>query len=324
MKAVMFVPRAEGAAVEVREVPAPVPAAGEALVRVLAAGLNRGELIARRSLTSGTAQQTGIEFAGEVAALGPDASRFKPGDGVMGHWRGGQAQFVAADERLLVPVPPRLTWVQAAAWLNVFVTAHDAIVTNAQLKRGEAILINAASSGIGVAALQIARFLGANPVIGSSRSSAKRELLGQYGMQVGIEAGSASAADTIAQATGNKGVDVLIDSVGGSGFNRNLEAMALCGRIVSVGRLAGNVGNIDLDLLALKRIKLIGVTFRTRTKEERIACVQRCAADLWEALADGRLQPVVHRAFPMDEVNAAHEYMEKDKHIGKLVIQIPH
>lgn len=324
MKAVMFVPRAEGAAVEIREVPAPVPAAGEALVRVLVAGLNRGELIARRSLTSGTAQQTGIEFAGEVAALGPGVTRFKPGDRVMGHWRGGQAQFVAADERLLVPVPPRLTWVQAAAWLNVFVTAHDAIVTNAQLKRGEAILINAASSGIGVAALQIARFLGANPVIGSSRSGAKLELLGQYGMQVGIEAGSASAADTIAQATDKKGVDVLIDSVGGSGFNSNLEAMALCGRIVSVGRLAGNVGNIDLDLLALKRIKLIGVTFRTRTKEERIACVQRCAAGLWEALAEGRLQPVVHRAFPMDEVNAAHEYMEKDTHIGKLVIQIPH
>lgn len=321
MRAVMFVPRAGGAAVEVREVPNPVPAPGEALIRVRAAGLNRGELIIRSGLTTGAPQPTGIEFAGEVAALGEGATRFKTGDRVMGHWRGGQAEFVCADERLLVRVPPRLSWVEAGAWLNVFVTAHDAMVTNAGLKAGESILVNAASSGIGVAALQIARLLRANPVIASSRSAAKLEKLRQYGMQVGVDADSGGAA-AIAAATGQKGVDVLIDSVGGNVLQRNLESMAIRGRMVSVGRLASNRGEIDLDLLALRRVRLIGVTFRTRSKEERIECVRHCAADLWDALADGRLQPVVHRSFRMDEVQAAHEYMQRNEHIGKLVIEI--
>ncbi len=321
MRAVMFVPRPEGAAVEIRDVPQPAPAPGEVLVRVRTAGLNRGEMSVRRGLTTGAPQPTGIEFAGEVAASGAGAARFKAGDRVMGHWRGGQAEYVAADERLLVPVPPRLSWIEAGAWLNVFVTAHDAIVSNAGLKAGESILVNAASSGIGVAALQIARLLGAKPVIGSSRSAAKLEKLRQYGMQAGVLADAGSAAG-VAEATGGKGVDVLIDSVGGTALTQNLAAMAVRGRMVSVGRLASNTGEIDLDLLALRRIRLIGVTFRTRSKEERIECVQRCAADLWEALADGRLQPVVHRSFRMADIKAAHEYMEKDEHIGKLVIEI--
>ena len=321
MRAVVFVPRAGGAVPEVREVPKPTPAAGEALVRVRAAGLNRGEMSVRRALTTGAPQPTGIEFAGEIAALGAGATRFEPGDRVMGHWRAGQAEYVAADERLLVPVPTRLSWVEAGAWLNVFCTAHDAIVTNAGLKKGESILINAASSGIGVAALQIARLLGAQPVIASSRSPAKLEKLRAYGMTEGIVAGEGSAK-AIADATGGKGVDVLIDSVGGSALQKNLEAMAVKGRMVSVGRLASNVGDIDLDLLALRRVNLIGVTFRTRSKEERIECVQRCAADLLEALADGRLQPVVQRSFRLDDIVAAHECMERDEHVGKLVIEI--
>jgi len=321
MKAVLFVPRPGGAAVQVGEVEKPVPGAGEVLVRVRAAGLNRGELVVRQGLVSGAPQQTGIEFAGEVAALGAGASRLKAGERVMGHWRGGQAQFVAVDERLLVPVPQRLSWAQAGAWLNVFTTAHDAIVTNGQLRRGESILVNAASSGIGVAALQIARLLGAKPILASSRSRAKLEKLAAYGMDIGVEAGTGEAA-AISQATGKKGVDVLIDSVGGPEAQRALESMAVLGRWVSVGRLAGNTGAIDLDLLAFKRVKLIGVTFRTRTKEERIACVQRCAEDLLPALADGRIGPVVHATFPMAEVTAAHAAMARNEHIGKLVLEI--
>jgi len=319
MKAVLFIPAPGGASVEVREVDKPTASAGEALVRVRAAALNRGELVVRQGLKSGPPQPTGIEFAGEVAALGAGARRFKEGDRVMGHWRAGEAEYVAVDERLLVPVPKRLSWVEAGGWLNVFTTAHDAMVTNAGLKTGESVLINAASSGIGVAALQIARLLGARPVIGSSRVAAKLERLKPYGLEVGVAAGDTAA---VLGATDKKGVDVLIDSVGGPAAQQNLEAMAVLGRWVSVGRLGGNTGAIDLDLLAFKRIKLIGVTFRTRSKEERITCVQRCAADLLDALADGRLNPVIQRSFRMDDVKEAHAAMERDEHIGKLVLEI--
>jgi NADPH2:quinone reductase len=226
---------------------------------------------------------------------------------------------VACDERLLVPVPKRLSWVEAGGWLNVFTTAHDALVTNAGLKVGESVLINAASSGIGVAALQIARLFGASPVIGSSRVTAKLEKLKPYGLEIGVAAGDTASVLT---ATGKKGVDVLIDSVGGPAAQQNLESMAVLGRWVSVGRLGGNTGALDLDLLALRRVKLIGVTFRTRSKEERIACVQRCAADLLDALADGRIGPVIQRSFRMDQVQEAHAVMQRDEHIGKLVLEI--
>jgi len=320
MRAVVFVPHPGGAVPEVRDMPVPVPGPGEVLVKVRAAGLNRGEIAVRRALISGEPQPSGIEFAGEVAALGPGVAHRRPGERVMGHWRAGQAEYVAVNERLLVPVPERLSWVEAGAWLNVFCTAHDAMVTNAALRRGESVLINAASSGIGVAALQIARLLGATPVIGSSRSSAKLEKLAEHGLQVGLDA--AAAPEEVKRATGGRGADVLIDNVGGPALQRNLECMAILGRMVSVGRLAANTGSVDLDLLALKRVKLIGVTFRTRSKEERIQCVERCAADLLGPLAEGRLNPVVQRTFPMAEIRAAHDFMERDQHIGKLVLEI--
>lgn len=322
MKAVMFVPRAGGASVEVREVPKPVPVPGEALIRVVAAGLNRGELANRSKLVSGPPQANGIEFAGEVVELGENVSTVKVGDRVMGHWRAGQAEFVAADERLLVKVPPRLSWIEAAAWLNVFTTAHDAIVTNAKLLANEAILINAASSGIGVAALQIARLYGARPIIGSSRSPNKLKLLGAHGLQIGIDATTDRYVAAVLEATGEHGADVLIDSVGANILDQNLGCMALGGRMVSVGRLAAETGDINLDLLALKRIMLIGVTFRTRTLEQRIACVRRCAEDLWDALFDGRLQPVVDGTYRMEDIAAAHAAMEKNQHVGKLVLEI--
>lgn len=320
MRAVVFVPGPDGAVPEVRDIPMPVPGPGEVLVKVRAAGLNRGEIAVRNGLKSGAPLQSGIEFAGEVVGLGEGASMRRSGERVMGHWRGGQAEYVAVDERLLVPVPERLSWVEAGAWLNVFCTAHDAIVTNGRLQKGESILVNAASSGIGVAALQIAKLLGASPVIGTSRSAAKLEKLKPWGLQLGLDA--AASAEDVKKATGGKGVDLLIDNLGGPVLQRNLESMAILGRMVSVGRLAANAGSIDLDLLAFKRVQLIGVTFRSRSKEERIACVQRCAADLLGPLAEGRLQPVIQRTFPMAEIRAAHDVMERDQHVGKLVLEI--
>ncbi len=324
MRAVMLVPAPGGATIEVQDIPKPQPAIGEVLVKVHAAALNRGELVVRAKLTTGMPQQNGIEFAGEVVQLGAGAGGARVGDRVMGHWRAGQSEYVTVDPRLLVKIPENLSWVDAAAWLNVFTTAHDAIVTNAGLKAGESILVNAASSGIGIASLQIANLLGAKPVIGSSRSSSKLAALKDFGSKIGVNA-TASSTDYISQvmeATGGKGVDVIIDSVGANVIGLNLSCMALGGRIVSVGRLAAEKGEIDLDLLALKRIKLLGVTFRTRTLEQRITCVRRCEEDLWQALADGRLRSVVDRTFPLEDISIAHDYMQQDQHLGKIVLTL--
>lgn len=292
------------------------------LVQVHAAGLNRGELMTRRKLIAGVPQPNGIEFAGLVVELGRGVDAEWLGRRVMGHWRAGQAEYVAVDTRLLVPVPDRLDWIHAAAWLNVFTTAHDAIVTNARLRAGESILINAAGSGIGTAALQIARLMGAGTVMGSTRSNRRREQLPRYGMQVGIDASSAAWPQAVKDATGGRGVDVIIDSVGPDVLAGNLECIALEGRLVSVGRLGAERGEIDMDVLALRRARLIGVTFRTRTLEQRAACVQKCAEDLLPALADGRLEPVLDRTFPMAEIAMAHDYLASDAHLGKVVLEI--
>ena len=324
MRAVMLVPAPGGATIGVQDIPKPQPARGEVIVKVHAAALNRGELVVRAKLTNGTPQQNGIEFAGEIVQVGEGASGVSIGDRVMGHWRAGQSEYVNVEPRLLVQIPEKISWVDAAAWLNVFTTAHDAIITNAGLKTGESILVNAASSGIGIASLQIANLLGAKPVIGSSRSSSKLTALKDFGLMVGVNA-STSSTDYISQvmeATEGKGVDVIIDSVGANVIGLNLSCMALGGRIVSVGRLAAEKGEIDLDLLALKRIKLFGVTFRTRSLEQRVACVRRCQEDLWQAFADGRLISVVDRTFPLEDISIAHDYMRQDQHIGKIVMTL--
>ena len=320
MRAVMYIPGPEGARAELHDIPTPVPGEGEVLVRVRAASINRGEILVRKALKSGKPQQNGIEFAGEVVGLGLGVGDIAMGTRVMGHWRAGQAEYVAVPRRLVIPAPERLSWAEAAAWPNVFITAHDAIVVNAGLRRGESILVNAASSGIGVAALQIARLIGATPVIGSSRVVAKLAALGEFGMDVGLDVSSGAFADAALKATAGKGVDVVIDSVGADVLEESIRCMAIGGRLVGVGRLGASRGDIDMDLLALRRLRLIGVTFRTRTLAERIACVEKCAADLLPALREGRLKPVIDRTFPMADIAAAHDHMERNQHIGKIVL----
>lgn len=322
MKAVMLVPGPGGAAIDICDVPMPTIGARDVLVRVKATALNRGEIAGRRRMKSGKPYICGIELAGEVADVGAAVTGFRVGDRVMGQIRRAIAEYAVADQDSLMPVPEHLDWTQAAALPNTLITCHDALVTNGRLQPGESVLINAGSSGIGIAAIQIARFLGAGTVIASSRSPEKLPALRQLGADATIDLSRKSLTDGVREATDGGGVNLIIDSVGGPDFPDNMAALAVKGRLVSVGRLGGDLSEINLDLIALKRLKIIGVTFRTRDAAETIACAQACARDLLPAVTSGAILPVVDRVYPVDEIDAAHCYMETDAHTGKIVLTL--
>lgn len=322
MKAVRVIPGADGGQVVVQDIPTPVVGAGQVLVKVHAAGLNRGEINQARDLRSGDPVSWGVEFAGEVVAIGEGVNGWREGDRVMGHGRGCQAEYVLADPRALMAMPDGLSWIDAAAFPNVFITAHDALVTNGRLKPGESVLVNGASGGVAMAAIQIASLMGAKPVIASSRSATKLDKLSQYGVDVGIDASRDNQVDAVLAATDNRGVDVIIDTVGGTALEANMQSLAVQGRLVNIARLGANTGTLDMSLLWLKRLQLIGVTFRTRTEQERLDCIQACARDMLPFLRAGRIRLPVDRTFAMTDILAAHEYMKQDQHVGKIVLLV--
>jgi NADPH2:quinone reductase len=235
---------------------------------------------------------------------------------------GGYAEYTTIDHRLAVPVPQRLSWEEAATIPVAYMTEHNALVTNAALQAGETVLVHAASSGVGVAAVQIAKFCGAKLVVGTAGTPAKLAALKTLGLDLGINYRTENFADTILAATKDNGVDVIIDHVGGTYLQENLRCMAIKGRLVSVGRLGQTKGEINLELMAYKRLHLIGVTFRTRTIEEKMAIAQRFKADLLPALADGRLKPVIDRLFALEQAREAQAYMASNEQIGKIVLKV--
>jgi NADPH2:quinone reductase len=321
MKAWFAVPGPEGAVFELRETAAPTAGPGQVLVAVRAAGVNRGELIrgaqARSSGPAPSPARAGGEFAGEIAAVGDGVSGFKPGDRVMGRTAGSYAQSVAASVRAIMRVPDGMGWAEAAAIPNVFVTAHDAIVTNGEAAAGESVVVTAGPSGVGTAAIQIARHIGCNPVIATTRTAAKGGALRALGAHEVVDTRDPAWADKILA-----GVDVIIDHVGGPMLPENIRTLALKGRLVSVGRNAGFSGDCNLDEIARKRAKIIGVTFRTRTPEESLQCSERCAAHLGDAIAKGALKPVLDRSFPFEGLHDAHKYMLSDAQTGKIVLMV--
>ncbi len=329
MRAIVIVPDDRNGALELRDVPEPTPGPQDLLLRVKATALNRADLAQRRGLypAAVTAADSGLaigglEAAGEVIGMGADVEGFRVGDRVMAMCGGGYAELATIDYRLALRIPERTSWEEAATVPVAYMTEHDALFTNGRLQAGESVFVNAASSGVGVAAIQLAKLAGAQPVIGSSGVVEKLQALSDWGMDVGINYQAEEVAEAVLAATRGEGVDVIIDHVGASHLDDHLRCMALKGRLVSVGRLGGGKHEINLDFIALRRLQLIGVTFRTRTLDERIAIAQRCGDTILPALADGHLRPCIDRVFPLAEVSEAQGYMASNAQIGKIVLTV--
>ncbi len=321
MKAVRVLPSADSGRLEVQDIPVPKPGPNEVLVRVRASGINFGEIKYMREHRAGNPMTAGVEFAGEVVSVGDQVSDRCEGDRVMGHGRGCHAQYVVAAPLALMPLPADVSWIDAAAFPNVFITAHDALVSNGELKAGESVFINGASGGVGMAAIMTASALGAKPVIASSRSAEKLERLASYGVDVGINASNESQVEAIMAATDGRGVDVIIDTIGGTVFEDHIRSLAVKGRLVNIARLGGaSTAQVDINLLWLNRLKLMGVTFRTRSEQERIECVQACARDLLPFFREGKLRLPIHQTFAMDSIGEAYASIARSQHMGKIVL----
>lgn len=314
---------AEG--LRVAEVPRPVPGAGQVLVKVAAAGMNRADLNAARGAGVATAaslgKPIGMEWAGEVVTTGAGVTGLAEGEAVMCSGSGGYAEYAVADARRCIPLTGSgLTLHEAAVLPLVLMTAHDAVVTNGRLAAGEAVLVQGAASAVGLMAMQIAALRGARVVAGTSGNPGRRDRLAAFGATHALDPASPDLIATVLQATGGAGVDLVIDMVSGDSVNRSMQMAAVRGRMVNVGRLGGTSAAFDFDLHAAKRLDYIGVTFRTRSPDEVAEIVRRMRADLWQPLLEGRLRLPVDRSFALSDAVAAHAHMQSDRHFGKIVL----
>jgi NADPH2:quinone reductase len=308
---------------EVRDIPQPKPKPHEILVRVKAAGLNRADLNAARGAGGhGAVGATlGIDWAGEVVEVGSEVQGgFKPSDRVMCAGAGGYAEYAVADWGRVSPMPAGFGFEQAATLPVAVNTMHDALITNGRLKPGESVLIQGASSGVGLMALQIAKLMGARLVIGTSTNAARRGRLKEFRADLAVDTGNPAWPDEVLKATGGKGVNLIIDQVSGSVAVGNLKATAILGRIVNVGRLGGGKAEFDFDLHAARRITYIGVTHRTRSVDELREETRVMWKDLAAPIAAGKLHLPIDKVFPLGEAAAAHAHMKANQHFGKILL----
>lgn len=304
--------------------PTPRPGEDDVLVRVQAGALNRADLgmLAghKHGTLGGAGTVLGMEWAGQVVAVGARVTGYALGDRVMGFGAGAFAEYVVADRGRVLPVPPGVELDKAATLPVSLMTMHDALLTNGRLQCGETVLIQGASSGVGLMALQIARQLGARLVIGSSTSAERRARLQDFGADLAVNTEDDEWPARVRDATNGEGVDLIVDQLSGAVFNASLAAARVRGRIVNVGRLAGMKAEFDFDLHALKRIRYIGVTFRTRSLEEVREVRQRMWDDLAAAVADGTLALPISARFEFGRLGEAFEMMAANRHFGKIVV----
>ncbi len=311
---------------EIREVENPSkPTDKQVLVNVKASALNRADILQRQGFypaPKGFPERIlGLEFAGEVAEIGENVTDFAIGDRVFGITAGGaQAELLLTEESLLAKIPENLSFTQAAAIPEAFITAHDAIFTNGNLQENETLLIHAVGSGVGLAALQIAKAQNIK-VFGTSRTLEKLEKCREFGLDEGIlTANEIKFAETIKEKNG--GVDVILDLVGAKFFNENLESLNLKGRLILVGLTSGRTAEFNFGIALSKRLKIIGTVLRSRPTNEKAEANQKFIAEVLPLFESGKIVPNIDRIFKLEEIRTAHEYLESNESFGKIILEI--
>ncbi|MCU0634759.1 MAG: NAD(P)H-quinone oxidoreductase [Gemmatimonadaceae bacterium] len=313
---------------ELREVPRPALAPEEVIVRVRASALNRADLLQRAGRypapPGAPADIPGLEFAGEIESVGAQVRDWREGDRVFGIVGGGaHADYVAVPAGSLAPVPFGMPWPIAGAIPEAFITAHDALVTQGRLIRGDRVLIHAIGSGVGLAAAQLARQCGAH-VFGTARTADKLVQARTHGMDEGVVPmeGARGIADALLTWSGGHGADVVLDLVGGAYVPESLRAIALRGRYLLVGLVAGAQATIDLSRLLRQRVHLMGTVLRARSAEEKAQVTAAFVRDVLPGLAAGTLSPVIDTVMPLDRIAEAHRRLEENQSTGKIAITV--
>ncbi|HVS60305.1 MAG TPA: NAD(P)H-quinone oxidoreductase [Gemmatimonadaceae bacterium] len=325
MKAIVITRPGGPEVLKLEERPKPEPGVAQIRVRVRASALNRADIMQREGNypvpASAPADISGMEYAGEVDALGPSSTLWKVGDRVMGIvGGGGHAEYLCVHEREAMPAPSTLSWEEVAAIPEAFLTAYDALFRRIGLRTGETVLIHAVASGVGTAALQLALVSGANPV-GTSRSAAKLERAKQLGLEMGIDASRDDWVSQIEKSIGVDRIHVILDLVGAPYLDANLRLLGLRGRMVVVGLTAGARGQLNMGVLLRKRLTMVGTVLRARPIEEKIALAREFSERIIPFFDTGRLRPVIDRVFSFAEIRAAHELMESNQTFGKIVLR---
>jgi putative PIG3 family NAD(P)H quinone oxidoreductase len=315
--------------IEIHDVPRPLPREGEVLVRVHASALNRADIMQREGRypapPGAPTDIPGLEIAGEVVEAGAGVARWRSGDRVFGIvGGGGNAEFAATREDELAPVPDRLSWEEAAAVPEAFITAHDALVTLAAVRKGERVLVHAVGSGVGLAAIQLVRAFGATPY-GTARTAEKVVRAREFGLEDGvvIEGDPQTMTPHVQRWTADRGLDVVLDLVGGPYLPANVECAAPLARIILIGLLAGRSATVNLGTILNRRITIRGTMLRSRPAREKAAATQAFARDVLPLLERGIVRPVIDRVFTLDEIRDAHAHLEGNETFGKVVIRIP-
>ena len=310
---------------QIADLPEPVAAGGQLLVRNFAAGLNRADLLQRRGLyppPAGESDILGLEFAGEVAAVGDGVEGFSRGDRVFGLCGGGAyADFLVVDERLALEIPPNMSYESAAAVPEAFYTAEDALFSLGRLKEGQVVLVHAGASGVGTAAIQLATAAGAR-VIATAGTAEKTAACRELGALAAVNYREADFADAVAEETGGEGVDLVLDLVGSSYWDRNIASLRTGGSLVLLGLVGGVKAEVNLAAILKRRLRIIGSVMRGRSIEEKAEVTGRFRERTLPLLESGELKAVVDSILPLEDVRQAHERMEENLNTGKIILRL--